>query len=695
MAVRRLDYYPDGVFFVDLTSVGEPDLIAGALIRAVQIPVPAGPGGMVDLDTALRYLGTRKVLVILDNCEHLIDGAAHLVERVTAECPDVSILATSRETLEIPAEHAYLVSSLGVEDDGGDAVQLFLDRASAVRANFDPVDASRQAIVEICQRLDGIPLAIELAASRVAHMAPAEIAGRLDDRFHLLAGRRRGSLQRHQTLEATMAWSWDLLDETEQRLLRRLAVFSGGFTLAAVEGICDVPNPVDVIASLVNKSLVISELTGVGGRYRLLESVRLYAQSRLFESGEVETFRNRHRDWYRDHLSQYADPTTGPLDLGGIKGHDDLDNVRAALEWSWTRDDVVDAAELVMLNLTTWTDTHEMDEAIRWLGSIQGRDTDLPLAIRADLAAWASFAHMTRAEFDAMRDAAQDAIDLEQHGRPSLVALAYGFRGLRVIFEDSGASRRDLEHSIELAGDVPYVPAFLNTILAGLDMLDGHLENAIDRYSSVRHECESFAGGELAIALAMAGRFDEVLSAFPFSEAEHRPSVERWSQEVARVMALSATGQQHKARQWMMQVAGKALESGWALVPHALLSGWVALAIDVGDTRRATELLAVQRRDALTQGWRSPVGLALYRHQTHHVRQAAEPPLIEKARQKAAELGSIESVNQEEIAHAASQLLQGTSPDATPPEAADKEPAPNPNLSSFTTELPPARDRQG
>ena len=249
----------------------------------------------------------KQTLLVLDNCEHVLGSVARLVSRIERECPAVAVLATSREGLAIDGEQILALPPLesGRPGEGierlvhTDATSLFVERARQVKADFALSDNNARAVVEICQRLDGVPLAIELAAARVMALSPAELLRRLDRRFQVLAGGRRSAVERHATLRAAIDWSYDLLGSAEQRLLARLSVFAGGCTLEAIEEVCS-GDPVerddvmDLVAGLVARSLVVAEDSDIGTRYRLLETIRQYGEERLADCGETEALQLRH-----------------------------------------------------------------------------------------------------------------------------------------------------------------------------------------------------------------------------------------------------------------------------------------------------------------------------------------------------------------------------------------------------------------
>jgi len=336
--------FPDGAWLVELAAVADPDAVVDAV--AASLRVQPFPGRTLE-DSVLEYLATKRLLLVLDNCEHLLDAVAALVDAISRQCPQVTVLATSREGLALAGERIVAVPTLGLPTAGGggdvwhaDAVQLFADRAAAAQRDFVLTDANAETVAVLCRRLDGIPLAIELAAARVRSMAPEDLVARLDQRFKLLTRGSRAALERHQTLRSTIDWSYDLLDPTERSALQRLSVFAGGCDLDAAEAVLadddlDAYDVDDVLAQLVDKSLVVVDRDDAGVRYRLLETIRQYAAERLQADGDPGAVRRRHAE----HFIAVAD-AAGPhlrswdLKVWGDRLAPDTDNLRAVLDWS-------------------------------------------------------------------------------------------------------------------------------------------------------------------------------------------------------------------------------------------------------------------------------------------------------------------------------------------------------------------------
>jgi len=345
-AADRIEHFADGVWIVELAALTDPSLIPQAVAAALSLHEESGQDLM---QTLLDYLKPKKLLLLLDNCEHLIEPAARFVDTLLRRCPDLRVLATSREGLDLPGEHLYPVPSLGLPTGDRaplpdrirdfDACRLLIDRATQLSPDLALTDSNAAAVTQICRQLDGIPLAIELAAARVKSLPLEQISLRLNDRFRLLTGGSRAALPRQQTLRALVDWSYELLNDAERTLFRRLSVFSGGWTLAMAEPICTGKDlerweVLDLLARLVEKSLVMYEETNGEARYRMLETLRQYGSEKLGEAVETATVRTAHCDFLHSFLVE-----AGPRLYGGeevvwlARLETEQDNLRSALDW--------------------------------------------------------------------------------------------------------------------------------------------------------------------------------------------------------------------------------------------------------------------------------------------------------------------------------------------------------------------------
>jgi len=373
-AAGMLAEFPTGAWLVDLAPLGDPGLVPVAVARALRLPDEQGRPVMATLS---GFIGTGRALVLLDNCEHLLEACAALAEDLLRACPEVVILATSREPVGAAGEATWRVPSLPLTSD---AVDLFADRARRARPGFAVTADNRAVVEEICRRLDGIPLAIELAAARLRAFSVAEIAAGLHDRFRLLTGGSRTAVRRQQTLRASVDWSHALLTEPERVLFRRLASFAGGFDLEAAEAVgaaagLERHHVLDQLGLLVDKSLVAAEESQGTTRYRLLETVRQYGLEKLGESGEADTVRSRHRDHYvglAGRLEALASAASRRL-IARLEA--DIDNLHAAFAWSLELSEGATALRLASSLQPLWLGRSRMFEGLAWF--------DVALAQRA------------------------------------------------------------------------------------------------------------------------------------------------------------------------------------------------------------------------------------------------------------------------------------------------------------------------
>ena len=457
VAARLEDEFPGGVWYVDLAPVTVPVVVPLTVADTLGL---ADQPGRSTLHALLGFIGQRRVLLVLDNCEHLLDACGSLITDLLDGCPQLTVLATSRESLRVAGELAWRVPSLSMADE---AVELFVDRARHVRPAFRADQGGAELVAQICRRLDGMPLAIELAGARVRALSLRQIADSLDDRFRLLTGGARSAVRRQQTLRASVEWSHALLTEPEQVLFRRLAVFAGGFDLDAADAVGTTSDTeryqlLDQLGLLVDKSLVIAEEDRGGMmRYRLLETVRQYALDKLGESGEAAAVRTRHRDHYANAAAALearardgADPLLHWADV-------EIDNLRTAFVWSREVGDGETALELLSSLRPYWLERGRFREGLTGFDAMltdrRPADIAAPVWVRAVadhglLAAWAAIPTSP----DRAREALAAAREL---GDRALIA-----RGLL------GCALLALEHA-ELAG--PYFAEAIDLVRADGD----------------------------------------------------------------------------------------------------------------------------------------------------------------------------------------------------------------------------------
>ena len=421
--------YPDGLWQADLAPVSDPGLVATSVARALGYHDEVRRSAT---ETIVRHVGANRVLLILDNCEHLIGSCAELADVLLRSCPSMTLVATSREPLGVAGEVAYRVPSLRLpspEDLESEAVELFLDRARRARPGFDVTERNRAAVTQICQRLDGIPLALELAAARVRAFSVEQIADGLHDRFRLLTGGMRTALPRQQTLRASVDWSYHLLTEPERVLFDRLSVFAGTFDFAAAEvvgagGALEPHHVLDLLGLLVDKSLVLAEdEAGAAVRYRMLETVRQYGLDHLSESGEILDARRRHRDHYLSVASRI--PFFVYVMETGEDTIRDLDNFRVAIQWSIDTGELHEATRLVCHLHPVWNRGRQ-SEGRAWydaiLPHVEGQHRVLQawaFGLSASLETLAQSPH-------AVERARRSAALARELGDPSGLALALG-----------------------------------------------------------------------------------------------------------------------------------------------------------------------------------------------------------------------------------------------------------------------------
>src|SRR5687768_3025180 len=350
IAAQSAGNFAGGVVWVELAPLLDPELLVNAVLAALG----AEQGSRPPMTALLDSLRDRETLLVLDNCEHLVDACANLADALLRECPKLRILATSREALGVGGERAWLVPGLSLAGAGAsqtfqaidtsEAVRLFVDRAQAAVASFQLTAANAASVAQICRRLDGLPLAIELAAARSRALPPEQLAARLDGSFRVLTSGSRTAVPRHRTLREAIDWSYRLLDERERTLLQRLSPFAGDFTLEAAESVCadadfDAGDVLDTLGALVDKSLVVMREAEGTARYYLLETIRQFAAERLKESGAADAVLERHARAYVALVAEAAPHfVTRDRPLWAARVHRELDNVRLALAWTRAND---------------------------------------------------------------------------------------------------------------------------------------------------------------------------------------------------------------------------------------------------------------------------------------------------------------------------------------------------------------------
>ncbi|MFD4264628.1 ATP-binding protein [Rhodococcus sp. NPDC058481] len=453
--------FEDGVWLVELGELQEDVLLPAMVAAALGLREQSADHG---LDSLAEYLADRRLLLVLDNCEHVLDAAAALADALLRRCPELRILATSREPLGIGGEASLRVPPLSVPDQDRrspprglprcDAVTLFAERACAVVPDFGLTEDNQVAVAGICQRLDGLPLPIELAAVRLRAMSAEQILDRLNDRYRLLTGGSRGAPSRQQTLRLCIDWSHELCTERERMLWGRMSVFAGGFELDAAEGICAgdlTPDDLlDVVAALVDRSILIREEAGAVVRYRLLETLREYGREKLQESGEYASMRRRHRDWYKQLASRAEAEwiSSGQVEWIARLGREQP-NLREAMEFCLTEPGEAEAGLRIANALYLfWLSRGLLGEGRHWLDLALDRQAGQPTAelVRAlyaasmlagnqgDIAAGASLLERAREVAEALDDASLRAI--VTHGVGQLAIFSGDLRLAVACFEE-------------------------------------------------------------------------------------------------------------------------------------------------------------------------------------------------------------------------------------------------------------------
>jgi predicted ATPase/class 3 adenylate cyclase len=623
-AASLVDRFPQGVFFVDLAVLSDPNLVDQTVAGALGLH-------LVDPSVAslAEYLTGRRVLVVLDNCEHLLDACAELVDGLLSRCPELHVLATTREVLGVDGEQVFRVPSLGLETD---AVRLFVDRARAAGANLSDEDA----VAEICRRLDGIPLAIELAAARATHLAPAQILGRLSDRFRLLTGGRR-RIQRQQTLSAAIDWSHDLLSGEEQALFRRLAVFRGSFSLEAVEEVCD-PDAVDLLGSLVDKSLVNVQLEDAAPRYRLLETVRAYAEERLLASGEAADVRSAHRDWLLAWLESL--PPGQLVEFGGgDQVAPEADNLAAALEWSVEEERLDLVARIASRMTGYWWSYMRPSDLASWWRVLEPAVAQLPGELRAQALLIGSMHAMVAGDFDRMEKLSGEALVSAAQGSWES-ACGWMIQALIGTYFEPERGRYCIEQGRKAAEAAGTPEIGRTTALMAANLLTGDAEHDARLGREIMDNAFSTIEGSWP---GMTHIFNAILAALGDTEKASQLAasvpVKSTIQQFGKVLCTAVIA----IREGRLEAAAYQLHTLTAIVrEHAIplgeptcVTGFAALAAKAGDYETASRLLA-SVRVAAPFPFRTPADVLIYRQTVRAVRDALDPETAARCRAEGA-----------------------------------------------------------
>ena len=595
--------FGDGICYVDLAPITHPAVVPVTAARALGLPDRPGQS---TIDTLQQHLSDRHLLLVLDNCEHLLDASASMVGALLGAASRLTVLATSREPLCVAGEAAWQVPSLSLTDE---AIELFADRARLARTGFAVNDDNVGVVTEICRRLDGMPLAIELAAARVRTLSLTEIVDSLHDRFRLLTGGSRIAVRRQQTLRASVDWSHALLTETERILFRRLAVFLGGFDLDAAQAVTGADGVaryqvLDQLTLLVDKSLVVAENTGGPTRYRLLETVRQYALEKLGESGEADAVRSRHRDYYTSVAALLDAPARTDYQQRLDQAEVEMDNLRSALGWDLEESDTEGALSLASSLQPLWMTRGRFLEGRAWFDTVvaDGDLADLEVSSAVRARALADTAVLTMFVGPAL-DRAERALAIARElDDPALLArtltacgfiaggLDYNGKAAQTYYSEAmvfarrlddrwslsqilawqantfvavgdpiaaravGEEGRDLADAI---GDRPN-SRWCRTFLAWVQLMEGDVVAAVSGFRGVSAECEAdhdeflkplnLMG--LGVALAYQGDVDAARAAAD-NALETAPGLDAYFQgmgHIASAMAALAAGDVGAAR---------------------------------------------------------------------------------------------------------------------------------------------------
>ncbi|HVL80082.1 MAG TPA: LuxR C-terminal-related transcriptional regulator [Actinomycetota bacterium] len=619
-ATEAAPSHPDGVWFVDLSGVAPGEDPAQAVASTLGL---RGVAGLQPMDRLVAHLEHLRCLIILDNCEQVVEASAEVAGGLAERCPGVTVMATSRAALDLPGGHVLRVPPLQVPAPGepierAEAVRLFCDRASSVRDGFRLSNANAAAVAEICRRLDGIPLAIELAAGRVNTLSPDQIAAGLDDRFKLLAAGAPASRQR--TLEGSVEWSYSLLDDQEKGVLRRTSVFAGGFALREAERVCAAegfpPSQVlDVIARLVDRSLIASEEAPDGYRYRLLETIREFAQARLMEAGDADACRREHAETYVELASRLLDLSGSDPDAAIAAARTEIPNLVAAYEWCIDERAPGDALRIACL-LAFALSRSAAQRSIELVRRALAAAPDAPMLLRAvghlalghSIADTTDFAEALRV-WDEGRALARSA------GAPQLAAaIAAQSAHLRVLI-DPLAAREAATQAVKEA-EAAGAHMALESALIAWSTYESFFGSPVLAHQLNRRALEEEAGRGSA-GEALAAECWRRL-AFVDGVTEVPPMVRQRRETTDRIPASRASADLFEA--WAAEILGEVAEARalWARAVRSCPDGYLmsltllrAGRFALGDGRLETGIELLLRAEEVAPKQRVPVTAAL------------------------------------------------------------------------------------
>jgi non-specific serine/threonine protein kinase len=647
VASSRAEDFPDGVWHVELAPLADPNLVAPTV--AAVLGVQEQPDQPL-LATLVETLQAKRLLLVLDNCEHLIEVCAQLTEALLRGCPTLRILATSREALGVAGEVAWRVPSLPIPSQRSlsaevidlgalahfDGIRLFVERARLVDPGYALNELNAPIVAQICRRLDGMPLAIELAAARVKVLAVETIAARLDDQFRLLAGGRRTALPRQQTLRATIDWSYNLLSESERRLFRCLAAFMGGWSLEAAEAVCsragiDAREAFDLLTQLVDKSLVQVETHAGKERYRLLETIRQYGRDRLVDAGEAENVRNHHFDWFLELAERVEPELIGPRQVAWLdRLETEQDNFRAALAWGLDSRPAILGLRLASALWRLWHVRDRESEGLDWLRqalAAPGAQTATAARAKALQGVW-ELTHFAAAasSLEQARAADESLTICQEIGDRVGAAWSMQMMGRQACYQGDYARARVLLEQAYVLAQQEKARWVMAQVLEGLGVLAAAGDDLI---VARRHFGESLAlfrelGDRRAIGMACgwagvaAGLLGDYTAARARSDEALRISRDlgsrvRTAYLLMRLGALSnIDGDYEQSRALLAEGQAIARDVGarWLNGLGLVTSGWLARA--EGDTNRAMaltiEALTIFHASAVPRGVRLCLG---------------------------------------------------------------------------------------